>query len=230
MKVTIINGNARRGNTWHCMDLFIKALSRITQVDAKSFTLPHDMPHHCAGCFSCFLNGEQTCPHADSIQPIAEALLNADLIILTSPVYALDVSGQLKSLLDHLCYMWMSHRPNPLMFNKVGLTIATTAGAGLGHATKTIRNSLMFWGIKRTFSYKKAVSAIKWSDLTQKKRRRIERDLSTLAKRVAAAVKKIDRLPPPLVRRIFFWLMASMMRKNTWVPRDRKHWEEHGWI
>ena len=230
MIVTIINGNARHGSTWHCMDAFMQALLRITHVDATTFTLPNDMPEFCKGCFSCFMNGEHTCPHASSISPIVDALTGADLIILTSPVYAMDISGQLKTLLDHLCFMWMSHRPNPLMFNKVGLTIATTAGAGLSHATKTMRHSLKFFGFKRIFSYKKAASAMKWSDLSEKKRQRIERDMAALAKKIAATVSKIDRLPSPLFRSFIFKLMAGMMKKNTWIPRDKKHWEDHGWI
>ncbi len=141
MKVTVINGNARHGSTWHSTDAIIQELSRYGGVEKTEFMLPKDMPHFCVGCYSCFYKGEQACPHAQSVQPIARAILDADLVILTSPVYAMDVTGQMKALLDHLCYMWMSHRPNPRMFGKVGLTVATTAGAGLGHTGKTLRSS-----------------------------------------------------------------------------------------
>jgi len=55
----------------------------------------------------------------------------------------------MKALPDHLCFMWMSHRPHPAMFSKVGLTISTTAGAGLSHTAKTLRNSLTFWDVRR---------------------------------------------------------------------------------
>jgi NAD(P)H-dependent FMN reductase len=102
---------------------------------------------------SCFLNGEDTCPHASFTKPIIEAMAGADLIILTSPVYAMDVSGQMKALLDHLCFMWMSHRPDLRMFDKVGVTVSTTAGAGLGHAAKTLKNCLVFLGVKRVFPF-----------------------------------------------------------------------------
>ena len=88
------------------------------------------------------------------------------LILLASPSYGLDVSGAMKAFIDHLCFMWISHRPNPVILNKTGLSVVTTAGAGLRHSTKTLRNFLQFWGIKRIFSFKKAVAAAKWSDVS----------------------------------------------------------------
>jgi multimeric flavodoxin WrbA len=104
-------------------------------------------------------------------KPIVDAVTQSDLVILTSPVYGFDVSGQMKALIDHLCFMWMSHRPNPMMFNKIGLTVATTAGAGLGHTAKTMKNSLTYWGVKKVFSYNNRVSAMKWGDVSEKSRR-----------------------------------------------------------
>jgi multimeric flavodoxin WrbA len=227
MKVTVINGNARHGSTWHCMDALKQELSLYGEVETKEFSLPKDMPHFCNGCFSCFFNGEHTCPHLERMTPIKEAILEADVVILTSPVYAMDVTGQMKALLDHLCYMWMSHRPNPNMFKKVGVTVATTAGAGLGHTTKTMRNSLKFWGVKSLFSYKNAVSAMKWNDVKPEKQDRIKQDIAAMAKQIAKAAQKAER---PLFRSFFFKLMTGMMKKNTWNLTDRKHWEDNGWL
>ncbi len=230
MKITVVNGNSRHGSTWHCMDLVRQELAKYGEVQTAEFFLPKDMPHFCNGCFSCLMNGEHTCPHFESVTHIAQAMLDADLIILTSPIYAMDISGQLKALLDHLCYMWFSHRPNPQMFNKVGLIIATTAGAGLGHAVKTMHNSLKFWGVKRIFVHKNVVGAMKWGDVSAKKQAQIQKQAAAMAKRITKAVKNADRLPAPLFSRVFFKMMTGMMKKNTWNLRDRKHWEDHGWL
>ncbi|MDF2686234.1 MAG: putative NADPH-dependent reductase [Clostridia bacterium] len=230
MKITIINGNSRHGSTWHCRDLFLQEFARYGKVETKEFTLPKDMPHFCNGCFSCFFNGEDTCPHASSVTPIVEAMLDADLIILTSSVYAFDVTGQMKALLDHLCFMWASHRPNPIMFNKVGLTITTTAGAGLGHTTKTMKNSLTFWGIKRIFTFKNAVSAMKWADISEKKSIELKKQTAKMAKRIYNTVNNINKLPAPFFFKFFFGLMKGMMKNNTWNPRDKNHWESQGWL
>ena len=230
MKVTVINGNARQGSTWHSTDAIVQELMRCGNVEKTEFFLPRDMPHFCAGCYSCFYKGEQACPHAQSVQPIAQSILDADVVILTSSVYAMDVTGQMKALLDHLCYMWMSHRPNPRMFGKVGLAVATTAGAGLGHTAKTMRSSLKFWGAARVLSCKVAVSAMKWSDVTEKKKERIQKNAKKLARKITGFVERGDRLRAPLFRSFFMTIMKGMMSKNTWNPRDRQHWEDYGWI
>ena len=230
MKVTIINGNTRHGSTWHSAQVMLQALEQYDTVEKTEFLLPRDMPHFCAGCFSCFYKGEQTCPHAQSVQPIARAILDADVVILTSPVYAVDVTGQMKALLDHLCYMWMSHRPDPRMFGKVGVAVATTAGAGLGHTVKTLRKSLTFWGSARVLSFAHTVSAMKWDDVSEKKRERIQKDAAKAAKRIAEFVRQKGRIRAPLSRCLLMSIMKGMMSKNTWNLRDRKHWEEQGWI
>lgn len=230
MKIAVINGNMRHGSTWHCMDAIRQELSKIEQTDVTEFFLPKDMPHFCNGCYSCFYNGETTCPHNASVKPIADAITEADLVILTSPVYGFDVSGQMKALIDHLCYMWMSHRPNPKMFNKIGLTLTTTAGAGVGHTTKTLKSSLTYWGVKKTFSYKVPVSAMKWSEVSGKKQAKISKDAQILAKRIYSSVKNARKLPNPLFRSFFFSLMAGMQKKNNWNKTDRSHWEVQGWL
>lgn len=230
MKITVINGNQHHGSTWHCKDLLIQNISKQVETEVTEFYLPKDMPHFCLGCFSCFLQGEETCPHAEWTLPIVQALEAADLMILTSPVYGLDVSGQLKALLDHLCFMWFSHRPNPRLFNTVGVSITTTAGAGLSHTTKTMQNSLKFWGVKKRFASKQAVAALKWSEIPEKKRNRIEKDLAALSHKLVQAVATIDHRRSPLFAKMMFNLMKKMMKNNDWNPKDREYWEEKGWL
>lgn len=230
MKVVIVNGNMRKGSTWNCMNQVISELEKLEPIEMIQFSLPKDMPQHCVGCFSCIYNGEETCPHAQFTRPIVEAFEEADLIVLTSPVYGMDVSGQMKTFIDHLCYMWMSHRPNQKMFNKVGLTVSSTAGAGLGHTTKTMRNSLKYWGVKRTYSFKIISSAMKWSDVTDKRKTKIEKESKILAARIYKSVKNRDKTINPLFRSVFFNMMKGMQKKNDWNPADHNYWEEKGWL
>lgn len=230
MKITVINGNMRHGSTWNSMNLLVKEIEKKKGVEIREFSLPKDMPHFCNGCFSCIYKGEGTCPHASFVKPIVESMEEADLIILTSPVYGMDVSGQMKALIDHLCYMWMSHRPNPKMFNKVAVTISTTAGAGLSHTTKTMKNSLTFWGVKRIFSLKAPVSAMRWEDVSEKKLRKTEKEVQRLAAKIIKSLDRIEASTAPLFRTIFFFMMKNMMRKNTWNETDRNYWVSKGWI
>ncbi len=230
MKITVINGSMRHGSTWHCMDAIRQELEKYDKTDVTEFSLPKDMPQFCIGCYACFYNGEDTCPHAAYIKPIVDAMTESELVILTSPVYGFDVSGQMKALLDHLCFMWMSHRPDPRMFHKIGLTISTTAGAGLSHTTKTMKNSLTYWGVKRVFTYKIPVAAMKWDDVSEKKQKKIKKDAEILAARIAKCIQNAHKLPNPLFRSCLFKIMAGMQKKNDWNQTDRFHWEKHGWL
>jgi multimeric flavodoxin WrbA len=230
MKITVINGNMRHGSTWNCKELFLSELAKNQTNEVIEFSLPVDMPHFCVGCFGCITKGEDTCPHASSVQPITKALLEADLIILTSSVYGMDVTGQMKTLLDHLCYQWMSHRPNAAMFRKIAVTITTTAGVGSTHATKTLTNSLKFWGVKRIVSAKYAVGAMKWEEVTAKNQHKIETLIRAKARKVEYYVKRRDTLPVSPFTRFFFWMMQKMMKKNDWNLTDRNHWEKMGWL
>ena len=44
MKITVINGNARHGSTWHSMDTLVKELSKYDETSVTEFFLPRDMP------------------------------------------------------------------------------------------------------------------------------------------------------------------------------------------
>jgi multimeric flavodoxin WrbA len=230
MKVTVINGNMRHGSTWHLVQEVLENLKKREKVEVAEFFLPKDLPSFCNGCFSCIYHGEETCPHKEYVSPIVSALTTADLIILASPVYGFDVTGQMKAFIDHLCFMWMSHRPAASMFDKVGLTVTTSAGAGLSHTTKTMKNSLVFWGVKNIYSFKFPVSAMKWEDVSEKNKLKIERNAGKLATQISRAVKNTAKSPNPIFRSFFFKLMAGMQKKNDWNLTDRNHWQAMGWL
>ena len=59
---------------------------------------------YCRGCCSCFKNGICPLDSADDMKNIKKDLLEADLIIVSSPVYAHHVSGFMKNLIDRLAY------------------------------------------------------------------------------------------------------------------------------
>lgn len=230
MKIALIHGIGHQGSTWHYADLICQELDKLGSVEKTEFYLPRDMPHFCTGCYNCFYQGEESCPHRDSVKPIAEAMMDADLIVLTSPVYGMDVTGQMKALLDHLCYLWMSHRPDPAMFRKVGLIVSTTAGAGLGHTAKTMKNSMKFWGVKKIWISSANVAAMGWQDVSKDKKSKIEQEAEVAAHRIYKSVQNIERIPNPVFRSIFFRMMVGMEKKNDWNPKDRNHWEEKDWL
>ncbi|MCU0630278.1 MAG: flavodoxin family protein [Methanoregulaceae archaeon] len=60
---------------------------------------PDDMLiHPCIGCYQCYNTG--VCTFTDDMGEVTEAVANADLIVICSPVYTNTVPGTLKILID----------------------------------------------------------------------------------------------------------------------------------
>ncbi len=226
MKITVLHGQMHHGSTWHITRLFLDALhTETSQVFEYSF--PKDGPLPCIGCYQCFQKGENSCPHAETVQPIAESIEESDLVILESPCYVYGMSGQLKSFLDHMAYRWMSHRPHPSMSRKIGLCISTAAGLGSGRTAKDMQQNLFFWGISRLMRYSVNVAAMNWESVDPKRKARIEKDVSRIASQIR---KNIGTAKPGLKTRFLFSIMRLNQKGNHWNLTDRNHWVANGWL
>ena len=224
MKIAVVYGTPHRGSTSHIARLLLESVGQ--DLDITEFTLPKDMNNFCVGCFSCFYKGESFCPHAESVQIIAKALEESDLLVFTSPTYGMTMSGQLKALFDHLCYQWMAHRPNPAMFSKTAIIFTTTAGMGARSTAKAIEQNLFFWGIPRILTFAKRVVARNWQEVKEDTKQKIVKDAEKLAKKV----KKLKAPKPSLKLKFIYSMMLLNQKGNDYNPTDRNHWEKHGWL
>ena len=97
-------------------------------------------------------------------------MLEADLLVFTSPAYVFHVTGAMKAMLDHFGYRWMPHRPAKEMFGKRAVIITQCLGAGGSSTAKDIKDSLSWWGVscikKRSF---KLMSEIDWDKIHEKR-------------------------------------------------------------
>jgi hypothetical protein len=121
MKTVIINGQNHKGSTYHIGKLLADKIGG----EVTEFFLPRDFSDYCIGCAQCFSVAADKCPHFEKQQPILKAMDEADLIILTSPVYVYHVTAPMKNFLDHQGHRWMVHRPRPEMFHKQAVCIST---------------------------------------------------------------------------------------------------------
>jgi multimeric flavodoxin WrbA len=221
MKTVIISGQNHKGSTYHiARSLADKLGGKVTE-----FFLPRDFGKFCIGCSQCFMENEEKCPHYADLKPITDAIDDADVIILASPVYVYHASGAMKAFLDHYGWRWMVHRPEEKMFRKQGVCISTAAGAGMKSTNKDMADSLFFWGVARIYKYSKAVGAVCWEDVKPEMKSRIDVDTSALARKISARSLK---LTPSLKTRGMFFAM-HMMQKNGFNPADVAYWKKKGW-
>lgn len=226
MEITIIHGQRHHGSTYHSTEML---KSQFTDPDTTihEFYLPADGPDFCVGCYSCILKGEEHCPHANHVQPIASAMLQSQIIVIDSPTYCMEMTGQLKTLLDHLGYMWLSHRPRGEMFRKIGIVVSTAAGAGTGSVTRSLARQMFWWGIPKVYRLKFNVSAAVWQDVKPEIRQKITRQTAAVASK---ACRQLDRVQPGLKTRVLFGLMRKMQTSNNWNMTDKNYWQEKRWV
>ena len=222
MKTVIIHGQSHEGST--C--LIARMLAKKIGGELTEFFLPRDFGQFCLGCTTCFVKDEFKCPHYKSIKPITDALNEADIIILASPVYVYHATGAMKALLDHYGYRWMVHRPDERMFSKQAVCISTAAGAGLRSTNKDMADSAFFWGCARVYKLGVAVSAAEWESVKEKKKASVEKKTDKLAARLKGQCGKVK---PGLKTKGFFAIMR-MMQKNGWNEADMNYWKEKGWL
>ena len=221
VKITIIHGQNHKGSTYH----IARELAEKTGGEITEFFLPKDFGSFCVGCTNCFGRDEKQCPHYEKLRPITEAMDQADVIILASPVYVYHVTGAMKAFLDHYGYRWMVHRPEEKMFHKQAVCISTAAGAGMKSTNKDMADSTFFWGIARTYKYGIAVFETSWDRVNAKVKRRVEKKTTALARKIK---RKQGRVKPSIKTRAFFGVMR-LMQKNGFNEADANYWKAKGW-
>ena len=231
MKITVINGTEKQGVTCHLKEIFLEPFRDDAEI--TEFYLPRDCPGFCAGCTVCFLKDEHLCKDAEYIQKIEKAMLEADLLVFTSPAYVFHATGAMKAMLDHFGYRWMPHRPAKEMFGKRAVIITQCLGAGGKSASKDIRDSLSWWGISRIKVVSlKLMSEVHWEKIPEKKKAAMtEKLLAT-----AGQMRGIDYTKPArtgFMTKLKFYAVRMMQKKlGRQDPdyADYKYWNNNGWI
>jgi multimeric flavodoxin WrbA len=226
VEITMIHGQRHKGSTYHVAKSLADKIA-LAGTTVHEFFMPSDVPGFCVGCYGCILKGEEHCPHAAQVQPIVAAMCRSEVIILDSPTYCYEMTGQLKTLLDHFAYLWLSHRPRNEMFRKIGIVISTAAGAGAGVVTRSLARQLSWWGVSKIYRLKFTVSAATWQDVTEPVRQKIEVQTAAVARKI---LHRIGRVRTNGKIRFLFSIMRQMQKKNTWNMTDRNYWQGMKWL
>ncbi|MDZ4992558.1 flavodoxin family protein [Clostridium perfringens] len=98
-KVLILSSSPRRGgNSDMLCDQFMKGAQEAQNKVEKIF-LGDKKINFCMGCESC-LNNNGKCVLNDDMAEILEKMVEADVIVMATPVYFYTIDGQMKTLID----------------------------------------------------------------------------------------------------------------------------------
>ena len=108
MKIIGICGSPRKGNTEWMMKRVLQIVGS-SDIDTELILLRKQKIKGCTGCLKCEEGGEERtgyCKTNDAMREILPELLEADAIVLGTPVYFDMLSGLMKNFMDRTCPIW----------------------------------------------------------------------------------------------------------------------------
>lgn len=113
-KVLILSGSPRRnGNSDILCDEFMKgALEKGNNVE--KIRVAEKNIGYCRACYGC--RGTDVCVIKDDMAEILEKMIEADVLVLASPVYFYSIDAQLKTLIDRTVARWTEVKNKELYY------------------------------------------------------------------------------------------------------------------
>lgn len=129
-KVLIISSSPRKGgNSDLLCDQFLKGAQEAGHETEKIF-LPAHKINYCLGCGVC--NNTHVCVQKDDMKPLLDKMVEADVIVLATPVYFYSMDGQLKTFIDRTVPRYTE------ISNKDFYFIVTAADSNKQNMTRTL--------------------------------------------------------------------------------------------
>jgi multimeric flavodoxin WrbA len=142
MKAIAFNGSPRKdGNTSILIKQVLRELEK-EGVETELVQLSGKEIHGCISCYKCFENKDRRCAvKDDALNEYIEKMTMAEGMILGSPVYFIDITPEMKALIDRSGFV---SRANGGMYkNKVGATVAAFRRSGGMHAIDSMNHFLL---------------------------------------------------------------------------------------
>lgn len=114
MKALFINGGPRKN--WSTCQMLESAMKGAAEAEAETEMIHlFDYNFHgCRSCLACKLKNAKTngvCAIKDELRPVFEKAHEADVIVIGSPIYFSDVTGDTRSFMERLLYPVLSYNP-----------------------------------------------------------------------------------------------------------------------
>ena len=110
-KIMIIDGGPRKNfNTASMLLKFAEgAMSVSDQIEVKTIRLYGLDYKGCMSCMACKIKGKASnvCKFKDALTPVLEEIAQADGLVMGSPIYFGDVTGQMRTFLERLSFPWL---------------------------------------------------------------------------------------------------------------------------
>ena len=112
-KIVIIDGGPRKNfNTASMLQKIAEGAGSVSsEIEVKTVRLYGLDYKGCMSCMACKIKGKASnvCKFKDALTPVLEEIAEADGLVLGSPIYFGDVTGQMRTFLERLAFPWLSY-------------------------------------------------------------------------------------------------------------------------
>ena len=134
-KVVILSASPRKGgNSDLLCDQFLRGAEEAGNQAEKIF-LRDKKINYCTGCGTCFNEGKG-CIQKDDMATILQKMVEADVIVMATPVYFYSMNGQMKTFIDRTCPRYTEISDKDMYFI---MTAAVTGKEALGRTLEGFR-------------------------------------------------------------------------------------------
>lgn len=111
--IMIIDGGPRKNmNTAQMLQKVAEGVLSVSEeIEVKTVRL-YDLDYKgCMSCMACKIKGKASnvCKFKDALTPVLEEIAQADGLVMGSPIYFGDVTGQMRTFLERLAFPWLSY-------------------------------------------------------------------------------------------------------------------------
>ena len=128
--VLILSGSPRKnGNSDTLCDQFMKGAQEAGH-QVEKIRVAEKKIGFCRGCYACQDTGK--CAIQDDMEVVLQKIIDADVLVLASPVYFYSIDAQLKALIDRTVARWQEVKDKEFYY------IVTMADEGASSADTTL--------------------------------------------------------------------------------------------
>lgn len=129
-KVLVLSGSPRKGgNSDLLCDRLMEGAQSAGHQTEKIYVKDKNI-HYCTGCGFCY--DKRVCSQKDDMTEVLAKMIDADVIVMATPVYFYSLNGQIKTLIDRCCARYTQ------INNKEFCFIMTAADGNKGSLERTL--------------------------------------------------------------------------------------------
>ena len=145
VKIVGICGSPRKAATYYALEKALGAAAREGDVETELISLRGKTVTPCIACNKCVRDVSPVCTlHKDDVTDLLPRVLEADGLILASPVYSMAPTPQMMAFLSRFRGTWVVLNKNPDAFAHIAGGAITVGGTRNGGQESVIK-TLMGW-------------------------------------------------------------------------------------